>query len=190
MAKGGNDTLTVTNAGLGSHAELYGDALQMQNNDQGGNDILTATDSGMGSSATLFGDANVFSLTAHGALMLRITVRSPITGKTSAGGASTGCSITSSSLTLSIRSDGGRIPSLDGAAPRCQRNQNKRSGSDSSESGSRCGRQSLPIRGPSRCVRLADRLTCSPGDEANRKRHPRARRILRNADTMAVTRPI
>ena len=56
-AQGGNDTLTVTNSGLGSHADLYGDARTLQNNAQGGNDILTATDSGLGSLATLVGDA-------------------------------------------------------------------------------------------------------------------------------------
>ena len=56
-AKGGNDTLKVTDSGDNSNEVVYGDALQMRDNAVGGNDTLTVNISGS-SHISLFGDAD------------------------------------------------------------------------------------------------------------------------------------
>ena len=56
-ARGGSDTLTVTNSGDSSQADLFGDAHTMDGSVQGGNDTLTVTNAGLGSHADLYGDA-------------------------------------------------------------------------------------------------------------------------------------
>ena len=75
-ARGGSDTLTVTNFGDNSSAQLFGDAHTMNGGVQGGNDTLTVTNAGLGSHAELYGDALQMENGAQGGNDLLIAIDS------------------------------------------------------------------------------------------------------------------